>query len=233
MVTFLITSFLLLAAVSYFIYLWQRPRNMRSAERLLPPTPDFAGLFGEAQASDEQAQLEQAQRSDEQCAQILERARSGEKSALVEAHRTGDAALYDQALNALADHAGENEKRLRSLASYIVRHDERLRVNEALALKFIEAWKRGTPGRLSTAEMLHITSLASDAELYQKAIEAALQFWRNDQLKMTAQELRLLIESGYWVLDAKSRSSGAGFVLKRKIAALRRELAASGQLASK
>jgi hypothetical protein len=78
--------------------------------------------------------------------------------------------------------------------------------------------------------MLHVAALSGDANLYQTAIETAYQFWRERRLtEISADELRQLMESEFWILAPIVRNSGAGFVLKRKLAQLRRQLVAASK----
>ena len=230
MVAVLITSFLLIAAISYAFYCWQRASSKRDAGYGLVP-PRFGGLFGGtaeadaaslAPASGAQA-ITSAQR-----AAILASAAEGNRSVLTDAHASGDAALYDEVLNRLLERA-DSEKKVLALVSYVTR-DDKLRVTKRLAESFVEAWKT-SPDRSSTAKMLHIAALADDAALYQRAIETALQFWQDGLLPdLSAEELRVLAESEYWILSAGVRSSGAGFVLKLKLAKLRRQLRAASPI---
>lgn len=232
MVTLLITSFLILAGISYAIYLWQRPSSNEEADYMLPPPPPRAiGLFDE-KGFDEPAPRElpggrEVFGEDERNA-LLARASSGDKEALLDAHAIPDSALYTEVLNTLVERAG-SDKSLLALASYITRSDVPLRVNNLLAEKFIESWK-SAPDRNSTARMLHVAALASEANIYQTAIETAYQFWRNRRLTgISPDELRQLIESEFWILAPAVRNSGAGFVLKRKLAQLRRQLVAAAK----
>jgi len=225
MVTLLVTSFLLLAAITYVIYLWQRPSSNRDAGFSLPPRA--VGLFAETALKEAQAhELESVENlADEERQALLSRAAAGDKKALDDASAKGDTALYDEVLNALVEGA-DSDASLLSLVSYIARSDARLCVNNHLAEKFIESWKT-SPDRNSTAKMLHIAALADDASIYQAAIETAYQFWRDQKLTgLSATELRQLMESEFWLLSPAQRNSGAGFLLKRKLAALRRKLAA-------
>ncbi|HEY0406541.1 MAG TPA: hypothetical protein VGC89_12495 [Pyrinomonadaceae bacterium] len=226
MVTVLVTSFLLFAAISYAIYWWQRSSSNENAERVLPPSR-AVGLFGELSRA-EQAALMATEQAAQQSAlrlALLERAAAGERKALDEAQAAGDAALYDEALDALTARADSAESLL-ALVSYVAR-SEGLRVNARLAAKFIESWKVA-PDRGSTAKMLHVAALSGDAGLYGQAMETSFQLWREGRVPaLSAGELRQLVESEYWILPAESRSSGEGFVLKRTLARLRRELAAS------
>jgi hypothetical protein len=226
MVTLLITSFLLLAGITYVIYLWQRPSSKTDAGFSLPP-PRTGSLFDDDGLNEaRQRELPSGENAAfEQRRALLARASASDKEALRDAHATGDVALYDEVLNVLAEQI-DSEKRLLALVSYIARSDEHLRVNSLLAEKFIESWKT-SPDRNSTAKMLHIAALAGDANVYRAAIETAYQFWRDRKLEqISAIELRQLIESEFWILAPAVRNSGAGFVLKRKLAQLRRKLAA-------
>jgi hypothetical protein len=225
MVTLLITSFLLIAGITYAIYLWQRPSINVDAELELkpPPSPPTSGLFEDPEATRALA-LESAKALEaEQRARLLARAMEGDKQALGDAQASDDASLYDEVLNLMVERA-DSDPKLLALVSHITRSDPPLRVNRRLAEKFIESWKT-QPDRNSTAKMLHVAALANDAGLYQTAVEAAYQFWRaRDWSQMSPDDLRLLIESEFWILSPDVRSSGAGFVLKRKLAEIRRQL---------
>jgi hypothetical protein len=228
MVTVLVTSFLLIAAISYAFYCWQRAPSKEDANHSLVP-PRFGGLFGDLNASAGRADAGTNVISDERREVLRERAARGDKAALLDAHASRDAALYDEILNALVERA-DSDKKLLALVSYIARQPQQLRVGKRLAEAFIESWK-SAPDRSRTAKMLHIASLADDAALYQQSIETAFQFWRQGRVPdLSAEELRALAESEYWLLSTGVRSSGAGFRLKLKLAGLRRELAAATTL---
>jgi hypothetical protein len=229
MVTLLITSFLLLAGITYAVYLWQRPRAHRDAGVSFPPPPQrTGGLFEEtdlAELSRRELSSEETIK-DEQRQALLERAAAGDRETLREAQAIGQAALYEEVLNRLVARA-DSDKSLLALVSYIARSDASLRVNTRLAERFIESWQRA-PDRHSTAKMLHVAALAGDANLYQGAIETVYEFWRTRRLTgISADELRQLIESEFWILAPAVRNSGAGFVLKRKLAHIGRQLVAA------
>jgi hypothetical protein len=225
MVTLLITSFLILAGITYAIYIWQRPSIERDTEFELPPAPPrFQGLFDDSEEMRALALHSAEAERAEQRRILLERAHAGDKHVLPDA--SGDETLYDEVLNALTERADTDQKLL-ALVSHIARSDQRLRVNKSLAEKFIVNWKQN-PDRNSTAKMLHIAALSDDASVYQTAIESVFQFWREGRVQqISAAELRSLIESEFWLLTAGARASGAGFVLKRKLAAITRQLASN------
>ena len=82
-----------------------------------------------------------------------------------------------------------------------------------------------SPDRSSTTKLLHIAALTDNAKTYERAIELVLMSWRDGSLAdLPAVELQALINSEYWVLSSATRSSGAGFVLKRTLSTANREL---------
>jgi hypothetical protein len=81
------------------------------------------------------------------------------------------------------------------------------------------------PNRNTTAKLLHVAALSDDAKNYERAIELVLLSWRDRSLKdLSAVELQALINSEYWVLSSRTRTSGAGFVLKQTLSEANREL---------
>jgi hypothetical protein len=82
-----------------------------------------------------------------------------------------------------------------------------------------------SPDRTSTAKLLHVAALSDDAKNYGRAIELVLMSWRDGSLTdLSASELQSLFNSEYWVLSSRTRTSGAGFVLKRTLANANGEL---------
>ncbi len=218
MVTFLITSFFIIALVAVALYFWQKPARPDKRESL-PPPPDMRGLFA-PDDSEKRKLVAKRALPEERRAEILALAQSGTKSALDEANRTQDNSLYDEVLSGLAT-AAEGPQLL-SLVSYVSRNN--LRVTNSLAEKFIESWKTA-PTRTSTAEMLHIAALSNDARTYTGAVIAAMQCWRNGNIAdVSVAELRSLIEGEFWIISSRERSSGAGFLLKQTLGNVRREL---------
>ena len=127
-------------------------------------------------------------------------------------------------LTALSERASERQENLSALVSHISKSDE-LRATKQLARGFIESWKTA-PDRRSTTEMIHIAALSDDAETYEQALEAAVEFWRSGKLsEFKPEELIELLVSQYWVIAPEARRGGAGFALKRRLSGVRRELA--------
>jgi hypothetical protein len=230
MVTILITSLFILAFLAIAVYFWQKPGSPIEAEAL--PPPPGRGLFIDATPDGQAMEQARAEVDSEATAsaaakrrELLDQAKAGEKSTLLEVRNIEDAELYDEALNLLVAGA-DSDSKLLSLVSYVTRHE--LRVNQNLADKVMGSYKRA-PDRSSTSKMLHVAALSDDAGVYQEAVETALEFWRERRLsEMSAQELRSILEGEFWILSSTTRSSGAGFLLKRALRGAHRELEAAG-----
>ena len=104
MVSLFITAFVSVLAILLLsgigLYFWQKS-GRDDSEQILPPNPDFYGLFGELPPKNEmktQADMEHAALV---ASSLLDRARAGDKSALRDAKESGDADLYDRILNEL------------------------------------------------------------------------------------------------------------------------------------
>jgi hypothetical protein len=95
------------------------------------------------------------------------------------------------------------------------------------AIEAIRAFQE-SPNRNSTAKLLHAAALSDNAKNYGRAIELVLFSWRDGSLSdLSAQELQSLFNSEYWVLSSRTRTSGAGFVLKETLSSANRELEAT------
>ena len=222
----LITSLFVIAFLAAAVYFWQNPAGSTPMESL-PPQQGRA-LFIDGVPEDSAQALETA-RSEQLISaaskrdELIDRARSGDKEALVEARKV-DASLYEQVLTLLLANA-ETSPALLSLVSYINRHE--LPVTPKLARGFISTCK-DKPTLNVTAQMLHVAALSNDAAVYENAVETSLEFWRGGHLGQAApQELRVMLEGEFWILSAPTRSSGAGFVLKQTLRNAKRELDAA------
>jgi hypothetical protein len=92
------------------------------------------------------------------------------------------------------------------------------------AIEAIRAFQQ-SPDRSSTTKLLHIAALTDNAKTYERAVELVLMSWRDGSLAdLSAVELQTLINSEYWVLSSRTRTSGAGFVLKETLSNANGEL---------
>ena len=226
MVTLLFTAIFVIGLLAVTLYFWAAPRAGSSEQHLLPPSDPPRGLFSDNFSDNNGFESPSSTAADEgeqasKRLSLIERAKAGDKDALNEAHAVGDQKFYNEVLDELVAGA-DSAPKLLALASYVTRNE--LPVDRKLAEAIVSSWKN-SPDRSSTATALHLAALSDDASLYQNTLEAALHFWRQGLLaSISAVELGALFDGEFWVLSARTRNSGAGFVLKRSLANARREL---------
>ena len=217
----LIISVFLLFVASFAILRTKRSSSRGDAHEL-PPGVSPRGLFDAASQDDEtpKESPEQIRRG-----QLRERAERGDLSALAEALASRDAALYRFVLDGLVGRSSGEPERVRELASHIARGSG-LRASPELAEMLLGAW-RGEPTPSSTAELLRVSALSDDAGTFGRAVSEVLEVWEAGRLDaLGAEDLRSLFEAEYWLLSSEAKRSGAGFVLKQKLADARRRLRA-------
>lgn len=169
MVTFLLSSVLLLGLTAIAIYLWQKPANTSQTTELPPPSsPQVQGLFSDFKL---------------------------------------------------------NELRSATVSKPVSEIDEQIdREDFENAVAAIRAFQK-SPNRNSTTRLLHVAALSDDAKTYGRAIELVLMSWRDGSLSdISATDLQGLFSSQYWELSSRTRTSGAGFVLKQTLSNANREL---------
>ncbi|HEY9402268.1 MAG TPA: hypothetical protein VIQ24_06220 [Pyrinomonadaceae bacterium] len=227
MIALFIIAFALLAATAYTLYRRQHASSDYPAQ-LGTRSPSPRSLFDAPEAHTEHKLLLAAQASreaDARKATLLKRASEGDLTALAEAHRAANPALYACVLDGLLDWAADAETRLRALASFVA-GDTDLRGSPRLATAYMKLWHEH-PDRLRTAQLIHLAALSDDAETFERTVVAATDASRAGRLiDVGRAELRALVDSEYWVLSSDARRTGAGFALKERLAALRGESAA-------
>lgn len=219
MIAIIVISFLALIGASTIYFRKRTPKD--ATNNLAVPAPHFEGLFDRP---DEARFLENQQTIASRKRELLELAKAGDLKVLAGADAAHDPQLYADVLNALSEWGSERQENLSALVSHISKSNE-FRANKQLAQRLIETWKTA-PDRRSTTEMIHIAALSDDAETYEQALEAAVEFWRSGKLSgFRPEELIELLVSQYWVIAPEARRGGAGFALKRRLGGVRRELA--------
>jgi len=222
MVALLFTAIFIIGLLAVPFLFWAI-RTKGPGDGLLPPPQPPRGLFSDKDGFEsavlpspaDPGQIENKRQS------LIERAKAGDQSALNEAHALSDQKFYDEVLDQLTANA-DSTPTLLALVSYVTRNE--FRVNRKLAEAIVNSWKNA-PDRTSTPKTLHIAALTDDADLYSNTVQEALNFWRRGLLPdVSAAELKALFDGEFWVLSARTRGSGAGFILKRKLASARREL---------
>jgi hypothetical protein len=230
-----ITIFLAFVA-SFVIIRTKRAQSKRDAEQLAPVMHP-RGLFGgdapvpAGESAADASREEDARQAKVRAAVLRARAEAGDLKALDEAHAAGDEALYNFVLDGLAARASGSREALRELSAHVARGGG-LRSSPALAETLLVEWRR-EPTRPATAELLRVSALSGDASTFGLAVSEVLQSWEAGRLApLSADELRSLFEGEYWLLSSEAKRSGAGFVLKQKLADARRRLAARARRAT-
>ena len=226
MEAFLFISLFLLAAVGIGLWFATKPRRISTAlpNNTFAETPPGRALFANEEAAAEFAAAEAERLAAEARAALLLRAHSGDVSVLVEVQT--DAALYRAALDALTDQAND-EVALQGLTQVV------LQQADGMATPRLAQAVMARSASFAFNDVLRVAALSGDAACYQQAVEAVLTNWQAGELpRLTAAQLSESIESEYWLLSSEARASGAGFMLKQKLVAVRRELAAVAQRVS-
>ena len=157
-----------------------------------------------------------------QTADYLARAANGERETLLALYHAREHELYRRVLGELTKRATKDTNELRALTAFII--DQRdLRADVALVCLYRELW-RDAPDCATTADLLRLSASADDAAEFQQTAEVAWQAQREGRIAgMSADDLRALGESEFWVLSDNARRTGAGFVLKQWLADARQE----------
>jgi hypothetical protein len=234
METFIVIAALLLAAL-VLAFRFGKPKPALTAaasySAQLPEWTGQRGLFDDPAKVEDLAQLETARLAEEARAALLVRAEAGDRDVLVEALASKGLVFYREALDVLTMRARNDDEGLQALLRHVAQNGH-WRANVMLAEAALARWQKA-PERYALGELLHVAALSDDAAVYQKVVEATMRMWRAGRLAwVSPRNLRALIESEYWILAPEARQAGAGFVLKRMLVAVRRELAAATQQAS-
>ena len=120
----------------------------------------------------------------------------------------GDSNLYRLVLNRLVESAVSAEE-LGALAGLLLEDFEE------------------NPSRPSVTRLLRVAALSDDASVFECAVSSVTRARKNGRLDgLRADELQTLFEGEYWLLSSEAKRSGAGFLLKQRLAHARRELSA-------
>jgi hypothetical protein len=224
----LIITVLLVFAASFAILRTRRSPSTPDVEPL-PPGVSPRGLFDVADEAVPDAGGADEETPEKLRAGVLrERAARGDLAALKEASAAGDPALYRFVLDGVVGSCAGDEAGLRALSAYVAR-GEGLRSSPELAEMLLCEWRRDA-GPESTADLLRVSALSDDAGTFGRAVTEVLQLWEDGRLRgVGAETLGSLFEAEYWLLSSEARRSGAGFVLKQKLADVRRRLASGAR----
>lgn len=199
----------------------------KSETENLSAAPKPASLFAPTEEEIRRFEKEEneklfAKKREEICQNLISRANDEDLGVLIEAKETGDLELYQELLDLLAERIKLEPSKIEKIAAFI--SENNLPPSEELAATILENWKEN-PSSVFLPKILHVSVLSNSAENYLNAIETAFDFWRQKKLeKISATQLIALFESHYQLLTTEQKTSGAGFLLKEKLASVRREV---------
>ena len=131
-----------------------------------------------------------------------------------------DEESWDYALDILTDRAVLDDD-ICALVSFSLAN-EKFNVNQKLIEKYRQVWEKA-PNLHSTAKLFELSARANDADLFLNVLCEAEQFVKSEKLSdVRLERLHDLAQSHYWLIPEPARISGAGFLLKQKLASLRR-----------
>lgn len=219
----LTTIFLLLFAGAFFaLRIWQKVSNRSSYSHQLPEKPlKFASLF--APSVEELRLLESAEhkklvaeRRENFRRNLLLRANEQDLTVLLEARDFGDLPIYDELLDILAENST-----IEKFTDFVSANN--LPANVKVVEKCLANWCENiSSGNLT--KLLHISALTNSADNFLQTVEKIVTLWKEKRVKVTSIELVTAVESHFWLLANEARTSGAGFLLKERLADVRREV---------
>jgi hypothetical protein len=223
----LISSLLFLALISFAVFRGRQLFHSAKSEenyQLPPPPLEYKSLFNPDPKVLAEIEREKHRKNlDEQREKLLAWASVGHFSALPEVLVTDDEKLFQEVFEILTERA-TTEEEIRFLATFIL-ENEKTSVNQSLINKFEKIWENA-PNAEMTVQLFHLAGLNGDANFFLQVVNKSVQFLKTGKLSnFTLGVLAELAESHYWLLNDSARTSGTGFMLKQKLADLRREIA--------
>ncbi|HEX8196253.1 MAG TPA: hypothetical protein VF571_08700 [Pyrinomonadaceae bacterium] len=127
---------------------------------------------------------------------------------------------WNEAVEILTERARSDDD-VRRLASFCL--DNQFNVNSTIINAFQKIWA-ASPDLRTTGEMFRLAAAADNADALLDVLNEAEQFYQTGKLiDASSSELSELAENHYWLLSESARLSGAGFILKERLADLRRK----------
>lgn len=218
----------LFSILGFSFYLKRKTNLIKSEnQKQFADPPVYRSLFEPSDTEMRALEIEQkAKQTEEQKRAIFACAEAGDFNALVEA-RNFEIGFYDKVLSKLVETA-ETDENFASLCAFLEAND--LRTNAETVRKLETVWRK-SPDKKDTIKLLHLAAKTESAEFFSETLENVIQHWRNGFLpQLTYENLLHLAESEFWLLPPDAKTSGAGFLLKQKLASLRAEAGKSDSL---
>ncbi|HEY0427223.1 MAG TPA: hypothetical protein VGC76_05405 [Pyrinomonadaceae bacterium] len=90
--------------------------------------------------------------------------------------------------------------------------------------EFREFWELAM-NRRNTVQLLRLAAESESGKIFSETAESVIDEWHANKIEdLSAEQLAQILESHFWLLPDKERTSGVAFWLKQEIAGLRRKL---------
>ncbi len=211
--------FVAIGSVSFFII--RRKSLPPATQDSFNPPPTYRSLFAPDEEElrlwqSEQDEKLQTERREELRQDLLSRAEIKDYNSLLEAKTFGDSRLYDEVFEVLL--RIDSDK----LTDFVTRNGLSVKTDlvELSQKKLLE-----NPTVSNLTKFVHLSALCNSAEVYLQTIETTKILWNDKQLgDISAERLVEILNCHYWLLAGDARVSGAGYLLKEKLASVRREI---------
>jgi len=184
------------------------PNNYRS---LFAPDEEELRLW-----QTEQDEKELTERQTELRQNLLRRAADLDYNALLEAQVFGNSELYDEIFQILLQNDADK------LTDFVTRNG--LTANAGLVeLSTKKLSEKPTLDNL--LKLAHLSALTNSAEIFLQVLETTSEQYKQKRLnEISGEKLIEILDSHYWLLATDARISGAGYLLKERLASVRREI---------
>jgi hypothetical protein len=208
------------ASVAFFVSRRKELPPTPPQETFNPP-PTYRSLFEPdeeelRQWQKEQNEKAQAEKEAELRLDLLNRAEKSDLNSLLEAKVYGNARLYNEVFQILRQRDADK------LINFVTQNG--LTANADL-VELSAKKLSGNPNLDNLLKHIHLSALTNSAEVFLNSIETARELREQKRLnEISDEKLIEVLESHYWLLAAEARVSGAGYLLKEKMASMRQEI---------
>lgn len=164
----------------------------------------------------EQDEKVQAEKEAELRQDLLNRAEKSDFNSLLEAKVYGNARLYNEVFQIFI------QRDANKLTDFVIKNGLTANADlvELSAKKLSE-----NPNLDNLLKLIRLSTQTNSAENFLQTIETTIELWKEKRLnEISGEKLIEIFESHYWLLASEARVSGAGYLLKEKMASMRREI---------
>lgn len=223
MILLLIILFFVSATVASITFLLNRRKALQPPppQETFNPPPTYRSLFAPDEEElkvwqREQEEKEFSNRQSELRENLLRRAENSDYNSLLEAKVFGNSPLYNEVFQILLRNDSD------ALIEFVTRNNLTAD-SDLVELSGANLSKNPTLDNLH--KYVHLATLTNSAEIFLQVLETTNELYKQKRLnEISGEKLIEVLESHYWSLTGAVRVSGAGYLLKEKMANIRREI---------